>query len=77
MGATGVFVCGGACATAAAGKSGDDAAWTYEALNAFLANPKAYLPGTKMTFAGLKKPEDRANVIAYLRTLSDSPKPLP
>jgi len=63
--------------TTAAGKSGDDAVWNYEALSAFLANPKAYLPGTKMTFAGLKKPEDRANVIAYLRTLSDSPKPLP
>lgn len=62
---------------AAAEKGGDEGTWTYEHLNAFLANPKAVVPGTKMTFAGLRKPEDRANVIAYLRTLSDSPKPLP
>jgi len=62
---------------AAAAKGGDEGAWGYERLNAFLANPKAVVPGTKMTFAGLRKAEDRANVIAYLRTLSDSPKPLP
>ena len=40
--------------------------WTPDALFHFLANPKKYVPGTKMTFAGLPKPEDRANVIAYL-----------
>ena len=51
--------------------------WTYENLGAFLAKPKAYLPGTKMAFAGLKKVKDRAAVIAYLRSLSDSPAPLP
>lgn len=51
--------------------------WTYEELNAFVANPKAYAPGTKMAFAGIKKPEERAAVIAYLRSLSDAPKPLP
>ncbi len=62
---------------AAATKAGEDGQWTYEQLNAFLASPKAVVPGTKMTFAGLRKPEDRANVIAYLRTLSDAPKPLP
>ena len=62
---------------AVAGKGGDECAWTYENLNAFLTSPKGYLPGTKMTFDGLRKPEDRANVIAYLRTLADSPKPLP
>jgi len=62
---------------AAAAKGGEDGQWTYEQLNHFLANPKGTVPGTKMTFAGLRKPEDRANVIAYLRTLSDSPKPLP
>mgnify|MGYP003352670831 FL=1 len=61
----------------AAAKAGDDGQWTYEQLNAFLANPKAVVPGTKMTFAGLRKAEDLANVIAYLRTLSDAPKPLP
>lgn len=41
-------------------------AWTAENLNAFLENPKGYMPGTKMNFAGLPKVEDRANVIAYL-----------
>ena len=42
--------------------------WTPENLNTFLTNPKAAAPGTKMTFAGLSKPEDRANLIAYLAT---------
>lgn len=51
--------------------------WTYENLNAFLAKPKAFVPKTKMAFAGLKKANDRAAVIVYLRTLSDSPAPLP
>ena len=54
-----------------------DKPWTYEDLDAFLASPKDYAPGTKMAFAGLKKAEDRAAVIAYLRSLSDSPQPLP
>ncbi len=43
-------------------------AWTPENLDAFLLSPKAYAPGTKMSFAGLPKAEDRANVIAYLAT---------
>lgn len=51
--------------------------WTYAALNEFLWNPKKYAPGTKMSYAGLKKPEDRAALIAWLRTLDDSPKALP
>ena len=51
--------------------------WTYEHLDEFLANPRGDVPGTIMAFAGLKKPEERANVIAYLRTLSESPVPLP
>jgi cytochrome c len=51
--------------------------WDYEKMNAFLANPKAAVPGTRMAFAGLRRADDRANLIAYLRTLSDSPKPLP
>ena len=54
-----------------------DKEWSYAELDEFLTTPKAYAPGTKMTFPGLKKPEDRAAVIAYLRSLSDSPKPLP
>lgn len=54
-----------------------EGAWSYEALNAFLANPKGYAPGTKMSYGGMKKASDRANLIAYLRTLSDDPPPLP
>ena len=50
--------------------------WTYDELNGFLKNPKQYIAGTKMSFAGLKKSSDRANVILYLRSLSDSPAPL-
>ncbi len=52
-------------------------AWDYESLNAFLTNPKDWAPGTKMAFAGLKKPEDRADLILYLRSLADNPEPLP
>lgn len=51
--------------------------WTFEHLNTFLHDPKGTVPGTKMAFAGLKKDQERANVIAYLRTLSDNPVPLP
>src|SRR5262249_39126699 len=54
-----------------------DKPWGYEELNHFIANPKAYAPGTKMTFAGLPKVEDRAEAIAWLRTLADTPAPLP
>ncbi len=54
-----------------------DKTWNYEELNKWLASPKAYAPGTKMTFAGLRKPEQRADVIAFLRSKSDSPPPLP
>ena len=52
-------------------------AWDYDALNAFLYKPKAYIKGTKMNFVGLKKPSDRANMIAYLRSLADTPVALP
>ncbi|WBO23082.1 c-type cytochrome [Sphingomonas abietis] len=51
--------------------------WTFDELFQWLKSPKAYAPGTKMTFAGLSNPQDRANVIAYLNAQSDSPKPLP
>jgi cytochrome c len=51
--------------------------WEYENLNKFLLKPKAYIKGTSMGFAGLKKEKDRANVIAYLRSLSTNPAPLP
>lgn len=46
-----------------------DQTWTPENLNGFLQSPKGYMPGTKMTFAGLPKPQDRANIIAWLATL--------
>lgn len=51
--------------------------WTYAELNEWLENPNAYAPGTKMAFPGLPNPKERADVIAYLRTLSDHPEPLP
>lgn len=49
------------------GLSGIEGVWDEAALDGFLANPKGWAPGTKMSFAGLKKPEDRANLIAYLQ----------
>jgi cytochrome c len=51
--------------------------WNWDNLSQWLKSPKAFAPGTKMTFAGLSKPEDRANVIAFLNQHSDSPLPLP
>ena len=51
--------------------------WDWDAMSAWLANPKKYAPGNKMTFAGLSNPEDRANVIAFLNSKSASPLPLP
>jgi cytochrome c len=51
--------------------------WTYDNLNHFLTSPKAFAPGTKMTFAGVKNDQERANIIAFLSTLSASPKPFP
>ena len=55
--------------------SGDT--WTYENLSAFLADPKGWAPGTKMAFSGIKKADKLADLIAYLRSLSGSPAPLP
>jgi cytochrome c len=51
--------------------------WTYDELFKFLKSPGAYINGTKMSFAGLRNAQDRINVIAYLRTDSDSPAPIP
>jgi cytochrome c len=51
--------------------------WTYERLDRYLTNPAKAVPGNKMAFAGLRKAEDRANVIAFLSTLSASPVPFP
>lgn len=54
-----------------------DKTWDYEALNAFLNKPATAIPGTRMAFAGLNQAKQRADVIAYLRTLAASPVPLP
>ncbi|MBT5569788.1 MAG: cytochrome c family protein [Alphaproteobacteria bacterium] len=51
--------------------------WGFDELNAFLTKPKEMVPGTKMTFAGIKKPQDRANLIAFLRQHADSPLAIP
>lgn len=56
---------------------GKGGAWDFANMSEWLANPKKYAPGTKMTFAGLSNPQDRADVIAYLNAKSDAPKPLP
>jgi cytochrome c len=56
-------------------KAGDT--WTYENLNHFLLKPKAFAPGTKMGFAGLSDEAKRADLILYLRSLSDAPEALP
>ena len=57
--------------------SGVGGTWNWDNLSAWLASPKKFAPGTKMTFAGLSNPQDRANVIAFLNSRSDGPLPLP
>ena len=56
------------------GKGGD---WSYEELDKFIQNPKAHIPGTIMAFAGVPTGGERADILAYMRTLSDNPAPLP
>lgn len=51
--------------------------WGYAEMAAFLEKPKSAVPGTKMSFAGVRNPEDRANLILYLRSISDVELPLP
>jgi cytochrome c len=51
--------------------------WTYDRLFTYLADPQKVVPGTKMSFAGLPKAKDRADVIDYLREQNDNPPPLP
>jgi len=57
--------------------SGHGGNWDYALLNCYLTDPKACIPGNKMAFAGLKKDGERADVIAYLRSVTDNPPPLP
>jgi cytochrome c len=51
--------------------------WDWKSLSDWLANPRGFAPGTKMTFAGLGNPQDRADVIAFLNSKSDAPRPMP
>ena len=51
--------------------------WGFDEMNSYLIKPQAYIKGTKMAFAGLRKEKDRASVILYLNSKSDNPKPLP
>ena len=51
--------------------------WNFEEMNGYLIKPQAYIKGTKMAFAGLRKEKDRASVILYLNSKSSNPKPLP
>ena len=51
--------------------------WNFEEMNGYLIKPQAYIKGTKMAFAGLRKEKDRASVILYLNSKSDNPKLLP
>lgn len=51
--------------------------WDWESLSKWIENPRAYIPGNKMSFAGIGRPQDRANLLAYLNSKSDSPLPLP
>src|SRR3954468_14370389 len=51
--------------------------WTYDDLNKFIASPKGFVPGTAMGFAGISKDSERADIIAYLRTMADNPAPMP
>jgi cytochrome c len=55
-------------------KGGD---WTIDDLNAFITNPRADIPGTNMTFAGVSRESERADLLVYLNSLADSPAPLP
>lgn len=66
---------GFAYSAAMKGKAGEK--WEAEQLDGFLKNPKAYMPGTIMAYAGMGRPDQRADVVAYLNKLADAPKPLP
>jgi cytochrome c len=60
-----------------AGMKAKKGPWTFDELNEWLHQPSAYVPGTRMAFAGIKKDQERADVIDYLHTLSHDPVPLP
>lgn len=60
-----------------AGMKAHGGKWDYEALNAYLYKPREYIKGTKMSFVGLSSAQERADLIAYLRTQANNPAPLP
>jgi len=60
-----------------AAMAGLEGNWTYEKLDHFIANPRGWLDGTAMSFAGIRNDEDRADLLAYLQTLSDNPVAFP
>ena len=60
-----------------AAMKGKGGTWTFDDLNKFISNPKGFVPGTAMGFAGIQKDSERADVIAYLNSLSEKPEPLP
>lgn len=51
--------------------------WTFEELNKFIANPKAAIPGTAMSFAGISRETERADLLAYMNSMSDKPEAIP
>jgi cytochrome c len=60
-----------------AAMKGKPGKWTFSDLNSFIASPKGFIPGTAMSFAGITKDSERADLINYLRTQADNPVPLP
>ncbi len=58
-------------------KATGDKIWDWDTLSSWIENPRKYIPGNKMAFAGIGKPQDRADLLAFLNSKSDSPKPLP
>ncbi len=58
-------------------KATGDKIWDWDSLSSWIENPKKYIPGNKMSFAGIGKPEERANLLAYLNSKSDSPMAMP
>mgnify|MGYP002148558190 CR=1 FL=1 len=60
-----------------AAMKGKGGKWTYDSINKFITSPKGFVPGTAMGFAGISKDGERADVIAYLNSLSEHPAPIP
>src|SRR5438045_8603232 len=60
-----------------AAMKGKGGTWTFDDLNKFISNPKGFVPGTAMGFAGIQKDSERDDVIAYVNSLSEKPAPLP